>query len=379
MLEDLTIIEIGQILAGPYAGAILADLGAIVIKIEKPDGGDDGRRMGRPYRGDDSLTFHEFNRGKRSVVLDLKTTAGIEALHALADRADVLIHNLRPDVPEALGIDPEHFCARHPRLIYGEISGFGARGPMRLDPAFEPLAQAVTGLITINGDPAGPPSRLPISAVDLGTGMWCVIGVLTALRRRDATGRGCVVRTSLFDTAQGWLSQRINTLVNEGVELPRQPMSGHAGLVPYQTFPAADGDVMICVGNDRLFARFCGVLERPEWIADPQFATNRARLTHRAVLVPLIAAAIAAAPRRHWVDGFHRAGVPCAPVNTLPEAIALEQFATSEMLGPPLDDRATRLVGLPIMFDGVRRHASTIAPDLGADTAHYVPDAEPAT
>jgi formyl-CoA transferase len=369
MLDDVTVIEIGQVLAGPYAGAILADLGATVIKIEKPDGGDDGRRMGTPYLGEDSLTFHEFNRGKRSVVLDLKTPEGIEALHALAEGADVFIHNLRPDVPAALGIDPERFCARHPRIIYCEISGFGAHGPMRDDPAFEPLIQAVSGMITINGDPGGPVSRLPISAVDLGTGMWSVIGLLAALRRRDATGRGCVVRTSLFDTALGWLSQRINTLVNEGVELPREPMSGHSGLVPYQTFAAADGDVMICVGNDRLFARFCSVVDRPEWIADERFATNRARLANRPLLVPLIAAVIAQASRDEWCARFGRAGVPCAPVNTLPEAVALEQFTASDMLGPELAGGAMRLIGLPIAFDGVRRHATDIAPALGADTS----------
>jgi formyl-CoA transferase len=377
MLEDLRVIEIGQVLAGPYAGAILADLGATVIKIEKPDGGDDGRRMGAPYLDDDSLTFHEFNRGKRSVSLDLKTDDGVRALHALAERCDVLIHNLRPDVPRALGIDPERFCARHPRLIYCEISGFGSEGPMALDPAFEPLVQAASGIITINGDPAGPPSRLPISALDLGTGMWTIIGLLAALRRRDATGRGCVVRTSLFDTALGWLSQRVNTLVNEGVEMRREPMSGHSGLVPYQAFTASDGDVMVCVGNDRLFAKFCAVIERPEWIADPAFATNRARLTNRDVLVPLIVALIVQRPRAHWVDGLRAAGVPCAPVNTLREAIALEQFAASKMLSEPLgEERPMRLITLPLSFDGERPYPNGIAPKLGA---HNDEIAEPAS
>jgi len=197
MLEDLRIIEVGQIIAGPYAGAILADLGATVIKIERPDGGDDGRRFGKPYLDDDSMTFHEFNRGKRSIALDLKTPAGVRALHELAAGADALIHNLRPDVPAELGIGPEDFCKEHPRLIYCEISGFGENGPMRNDPAFEPLVQAMSGLIMVNGDPAGPPSRLPISALDRGAGMWLVIGLLAALRERDRTGRGCVVHTSL--------------------------------------------------------------------------------------------------------------------------------------------------------------------------------------
>jgi formyl-CoA transferase len=255
-------------------------------------------------------------------------------------------------------------------LIYCEISGFGAEGPMALDPAFEPLVQAVSGLITINGDPAGPPSRLPISAVDLGTGMWTIIGLLAALRRRDATGRGCVVRTSLFDTSMAWLSQRINTLLNENVEMRREPMSGHSGLVPYQTFTAADGDIMVCVGNDRLFAKFCAVVERPEWVTDPAFATNRARLTNRDTLVPLIVALIVQRPRAYWVAALHAVGVPCAAVNTLREAVAIEQFAASKMLSEPLgDERPMRLITVPLSFDGVRSYPRGIAPALGADNA----------
>jgi formyl-CoA transferase len=229
-------------------------------------------------------------------------------------------------------------------------------------------------MITINGDPSAPPSRLPISAVDLGTGMWAVIGILTALRRRERTGRGCVVQTSLFDTAMGWLAQRVDPLVNQDIELPRESMSGHSGLVPYQTFPATDGDFMVCVGNDRLWAKFCTVLEKPEWIGDPRFADNRARLANRSLLVPLIAEVFRHRPRAHWTSRLNGAGVPCAPVNTLREAVALEQFGASDMLGPPLAGGAMRLIGLPIQFDGVRRHATEIAPRLGADTATYVPD-----
>jgi formyl-CoA transferase len=325
--------------------------------------------MGLPFLDDDSLTFHEFNRGKRSVVLDLKTADGIRALDRLAETCDVLVHNLRPDVPRALGIDPDAFCARHPRLIYCEISGFGSDGPMALDPAFEPLVQAVSGLITINGDPAGPPSRLPISALDLGTGLWTIIGLLAALRRREVTGQGCVVRTSLFDTSMAWLSQRINTLINENVEMRREPMSGHSGLVPYQTFSTTDGDVMICVGNDRLFAKFCGVVERPEWVADPAYATNRARLTNRDRLVPLIVAIMAQHPRAYWIERFVAVGVPCAAVNTLREAIALEQFAASGMLSEPLGDVGMQLIALPLTFDGERPSPQRIAPKLGADDA----------
>ena len=180
------------------------------------------------------------------------------------------------------------------------------------------------------------------------------------------------MRTSLFDTALGWLSQRVNTLVNEGVEMRREPHSGHSGLVPYQIFSAADGDVMICVGNDRLFAKFADVIGRPEWISDPLFATNRARLANRERLVPMIAALIAEHIRTDWCESFGAAGVPCAPVNTLRESVALEQFRASEMLGPPLADGAMQLVGLPISFDGGRRHAVVIAPKLGADNERFI-------
>jgi formyl-CoA transferase len=353
MLEDLRIIEVGQIIAGPFAGAILADLGATVIKIERPDGGDDGRRFGKPYLDDDSLTFHEFNRGKRSIALDLKTPEGVAALHRLADGADALIHNLRPDVPAELGIGPDEFCKQHPRLIYCEISGFGQNGPMRNDPAFEPLVQAMSGLITVNGDPAGPPSRLPISVLDRGAGMWLVIGLLAALRERDRTGRGCVVHASLFDTAMSWLSQRIAGFLNEHVEHPREPNSGNNGLVPYQTFTAADGDFMVCVGSDRVWAKFC--------------AKNRARLENRKTLVPLMAEIFVQQPRAYWVERFHEMGVPAEPVNTLRESLALEQFAATGILAPPMADVGMRLVALPLTFDGKRPYPHGIGPKLGAD------------
>jgi formyl-CoA transferase len=289
-------------------------------------------------------------------------------LHELAERADVLIHNLRPDVPRAIGIDPEHFCERHPRLIYCEISGFGHTGPMALEPAFEPLIQAYSGIVSVNGDPTGPPSRLPISAVDLGTGMWTVIGVLTALREREKTGRGCVVRTSLFETALGWMSQRINTYVNEGVEMRREPMSGHAGLVPYQSFSAADGDLFIGAGNDRLFAKLCAVVGRAEWTSDPRFATNRARLVNRDVIVPLMIEIFATRPRDAWLDALRAAGVPCAPVNAVRDVVELDQFAAIGMLSPELDGGPTRLIGLPLTFDGARSHPRGVAPRLGVDT-----------
>ena len=371
ILQGVRVIEIGQILAGPFVGAIMADLGAEVIKIEKPDGGDDGRQMGPAFLNGDSLTFHEFNRGKRSVILDLKTEEGIAQLKKLAAHADILVHNMRPGVPEKLGIEADRLCALYPRLIYCEISGFGHSGPMRFDPAFEPLIQAFSGLVSINGDPSAPPSRLPISAVDLGTAMWTVIGALAALRQRDQTERGCVIRTSLFETALSWGSQRINALVNEGVEMRREPASGHAGMVPYQAFETSDGSLFICAGNDRLFAKTCSVLQHEDWAKDTRFATNRQRIANREALVGMMQTEIGCQPRAFWLEKFKAAGVPCSPVNSIQEVVASEQIASVDLL-TRIPGAEMQLVATPISFDGERCKPASPAPRLGQHNSLYL-------
>jgi crotonobetainyl-CoA:carnitine CoA-transferase CaiB-like acyl-CoA transferase len=254
MLERIRVIEIGQVLAGPYASTILADLGADVVKVEKPELGGDARHMGAAFRHGDSLHFLDINRNKASVTLDLKSAVGVEQLHALLETADILIHNTRPGVVDALGIDGPSVCARHPRLIYCEISGFGNRGPMRMLPAFEPVAQAFSGILSINGNPDGPPARIGVSVVDVGTAMWTVIGALAALQHRNITGKGGVVNTSLLKTALAWAGPHIAGFLNEG--------TAHPHLVLYQTFDANDGALPIAAGNDRLFARLCGCARR---------------------------------------------------------------------------------------------------------------------
>jgi formyl-CoA transferase len=367
-LAGLQVIEIGQVIAAPYAAAVLADLGASVIKVEKP-GGDEVRGHAAPFANGESLTFHALNRGKRSIVLDLQTQEGVRALHELASHADVLIHNMRPDVPEQFGIDPDRFCEAHPYLIYCEISGYGQHGPLRLEPAYEPLMQAISGLVSINGDPTGPPSRVPLSMTDIGTGMWTVIGLLTALYQRQSTGRGCVVRTSLFDTALTYMAQRIESFVNLGTETPRQPMSAGGAVVPFQLFATADADLFVCVGSERIFAKFCTALGHAEWIADPDFATNRARVKNRERLLPLIAEVLAQRGRDAWIDVLRGAGVPCSPVNTVPQVVALEQFAASDLLSPPIGGTPMRLLGVPLSFDGERPRPAGLAPKLGADNA----------
>jgi formyl-CoA transferase len=296
VLDGVRVVELGQVLAGPFAGAIFADLGADVIKVEKPDGGDDARRMGPDFRHGDALNFHEFNRGKKSVTLDLKSPEGVEALHGLLAGADIMLHNLRPGAADALGIGAQAVTARHPHLIYCEMSAFGHVGPEKLRPGYEPLLQAFGGLSSITGEPDGPPVRMGASVVDQGTGLWTVLGALAMLERRHRTGLGGVVNTSLFETALLWAGQKISAYVNMG-KLPERHASGHPNLTPYEAFDAADGPVLVCCGNDRLFAKFAAELGHAEWASDERFSTNRARLKHKALLLPMIAALMRITPR----------------------------------------------------------------------------------
>ena len=361
-LAGVKVVEIGQVLSGPFAGAILADLGADVIKIEKPEGGDDARQMGPAFLRGDALNFHEFNRGKRSVALDLKTEAGMAALHALLAQADILVHNMRPGVPEALGLGPAEITARHPRLIYCAMGAFGHVGPLKDRPGYEPLLQAFGGLSSITGEPGGPPVRMGASVVDQGTGMWTVIGALAALRLRDATGRGCVVNTSLLETAMLWAGQKIGAWVNQGKE-PERHASGHPGFVPYEAFDAADAPMLVCCGNDRLFRKLAAELGHPEWPEDPRFATNRARLQHKDTLLPLVRAELRQHPRAHWLDRLVAAGVPCAPINTIAELLEEPQAQAIGMtVTPPGEDH--RVTALPLSFDGVRPTPRAGAPRL---------------
>lgn len=374
VLSGLRVVELGQVLSGPFAGAIFADLGAEVIKVEKPDGGDDARQMGPAFRHGDALNFHEFNRGKQSVALDLKSAEGVAALHALLGTADIMLHNLRPGVAETLGIGPEEVTARHPRLIYCAMGAFGHVGPEKLRPGYEPLLQAFGGLSSITGEPGGPPVRMGASVVDQDTGMWTVLGALALLERRHRTGRGGVVNTSLLETALLWAGQKISSYVNTG-KMTERHASGHPNFVPYQAFDAADGPILVCCGNDRLFARFAGELGHPEWVKDDRFATNRQRLVNQKELLPLIADIMKETTRAEWLQRLQRSGIPCAPVNAIPEVLEEPQVQALGMVQPvPGEDFA--LVALPLSFDGERPQVKSAAPRLGADNARLAKAAE---
>jgi formyl-CoA transferase len=362
VLAGLRVLELGQVLAGPFAGAIFADLGAEVLKIERVEGGDDGRRMGVPFRGDDSLMFQVFNRGKQSIALDLKSAAGVAALHELAETADILVHNLRPGSAEALGLGGPAMCARHPRLIYCEMSAFGHIGPERLRPGYEPLLQAYSGLSSTNGGPGDPPIRMGASICDQGTGMWAVIGALSLLQRRHTTGRGGIVNVSLLETALTWAGAKIDALMNQN-QPPARHRSGHPDFAPYESFEAQDGPFLICVGNDRLFVKLCAAIDTTEWVTDPRFLTNRARLQNREALSTALNKVLATRKRAEWLKLLEAAGVPCAPIHELSEAIAQEQVQALGLIQrvPGTD---FSLTGLPVSFDGIRPDLSGPAPKL---------------
>jgi len=370
-LEGVRVIEVGQALAGPLAGAIMADMGADVIKVEKPDGGDDARGWGPPFGpdGETSLYFHGQNRSKRGVTLDLKNAADVEALHRLCEGADILIQNLRPGVVEEIGIGPDAMLARHPRLVYCSIWAFGDRGPMRMRPGFDPLLQAYGGMMSVTGRPQDPPTFCGASVNDKATGMFTVIGALGLLRRREVTGRGGLVDTSLFETAVHWVEGQVNNHMMTG-DVPKRHGTGGAVIVPYQVFDTADRPMCLAAGNDRLWARCAAVLGHAEWAADERFARGAARVRNKAVLLPLVAAVLRERPRDAWIAALEAAGVPCAPVNDIGEVVASEQFAAvgiaQDLPGGP------RVVGLPISFDRVRPRPSRDAPRLGEHNAELL-------
>ncbi len=368
-LSGIKVIEFGQNLAGPYCGQILAFLGAEVIKIERPEG-DDARRWGPPFTSEEegapAVIFVALNRGKKSVVIDLREADQRERLVTMIGDADVFVHNLRVDVPKRFGIDAESLTKRFPKLIYANLGAFGHKGPWRDRPGYEPIIQAVSGLMSVNGDPVAPPARVGVSIIDLSTGMWTAIGILAALAGRAATGKGTVVDTSLFETGLMWVSTHAAQFSTSGVP-PRRLSSGHPSLAPYQAFTCADGPLMVCPGNERLLQKFLEVLGCTHWLSDPRYATNTARVARRDEVNAMVDAVMKEKPRAYWSEKLDALGVPNGPLNTVPEVLQLAQTAALGMMFQPLADSAGQYHGLPISFDGQRAGDASWAPDLGED------------
>jgi formyl-CoA transferase len=364
-LSGVTVIELGDSASAPFSGKILAELGADVWKVERPTG-DSARGWGPSTWRGSGAAFHALNRGKNCIRIDIKDKAQLAVLHRLiAERADVFIHNLRPGSSEQYGLDAESLRMTKPELIYCEVGAFGHTGAMKTLPGYDPMMQAFSGIMSITGEDGQPPVRAGVSIVDFGTGMWAVIGILSALFRREKKHCGATVSSSLLETAIAWMSVGIAGYNADGYPGGRHG-SGVAFIVPHRAYPAADGDLIVSCANDALFARLCDVLDHPEWAGDDRFATNAGRLRNRAEIDRLIGEQLSKHPRAYWQNRLQSTGIPVAPIQTTAELLAHEQTAALGIVGKPSEDEIG-VVGLPLSFDGKRPPPLHSVHDIGAD------------
>lgn len=367
-LAGLVVLELGHSVAAPFAGHVLADLGAKVVKVEKPVSGDDTRAWGPPFVNGTACTFLALNRNKHSSVVDLKRSDDVAALKAfIQQEVDIVFQNMRPGAVEKVGLDAASLMGAKPALIYCNMWAFGAKGPMTDLPGYDPLMQAFGGIMSVTGQPGAEPSRAGPSMVDVGTGMWAVIGILSALQRRHNTGRGCVIDTSLFETSLSWMQSFAASYLATG-KVPERRGSGHPTLAPYRVFSAADDYLMIAAGNDSLFGRLANALGHPEWVDDERMATNPQRVSNRDYVDRTLQEVIGLRLRDEWIAVLEAAGVPCAALQTLDQALGHPQTTALGMV-QQTPDGSVSLLGLPLSFDGARPALRKPPPNLGDDTA----------
>lgn len=352
-LAGITVVELSDNASAPFAGFILAGLGAQVWKVERPGKGDSARGWGPSQWKGSSGTYHALNRGKKSICLDIKNPEQLEQLRKLiVDHADVFLHNLRPGSCGKYGLDAETLRSQSGRLIHCDVGAFGNAGPLRDLPGYDPLMQAFSGIMSITGEEGQAPVRAGVSIVDFGTGMWAVIGIVCSLFRRERLGGGATVNTSLLETAISWMSAGIANYAADGHEGGRHG-SGVAFIVPHRTYQTSDGYLAVSCANDQLFSRLCAALGSPQWAEDSEFATNAARLRNRETVDQMIEAKLVQHPRAYWQDALNQAGIACAPVQTTAEIYHHEQTKALHILAKPSEDEIA-LVGLPLSFDGTR-------------------------
>lgn len=372
-LAGILVADLTQNVAGPTCTQILGDMGAEVVKVERPGRGDDARAWAPPYWGPESATFMAVNRSKRSLAVDMKKAEGRAVLERLIARADVLVQSLRAGAIEELGLDWERARLINARLVYCSVTAFGTEGPLSDRPGYDPLMQALGGIMSVNGHPGQPPARVPVSIVDMGTGMWAAIAILGALRERDRTGRGANVTTALYETALAWGAFQMNQFLGTG-EVPQPQGSGTAMICPYEAFPTRDAWVMIAAGSDALFAKACEALGVPGMPRDPRFKDNPTRVAHRGEVFEALSAVTRAFTSADVLDRLQRAGVPSAPILTLDKVAVAPQTEASGMLIPAKHPRIPdyRAIGLPIRWDGERPAVSRVPPLLGEHTAEVL-------
>jgi crotonobetainyl-CoA:carnitine CoA-transferase CaiB-like acyl-CoA transferase len=370
-LSGIRVADFSRVLAGPLATMVLADLGADVVKIERPDTGDDTRAWGPPFVGDDAAYFLALNRNKRSVALDLSSETGRAAARRLALASDVVVENFRPGLMRRFGLDAEGLLAEKPALVFCSLTAFGDGAEDASRPGYDIIVQALSGLMSFTGQPGGEPTKVGVALLDVICGLYAAVAIHAALLGVRATGRGGVVGVSLFDASVAALvNQAANHLL--GGLVPRPMGSAHPNIVPYQLFHAADRPFILAAGNDRLFERTCRVIDRPELAADERFATNGARVLHREELIPILASAFATKEAASWLSMLEAAAVPCAPVRTLDEVFAsVEGAATVQEIADPVRGPLP-LVADPIRIGGAVPPARRPPPRLGEHTTEVL-------
>lgn len=381
-LDGLRVLDLSRILAGPSCTQTLGDLGADVIKVERPGTGDDIRDWGPPFLKDaegndtgESAYFISTNRNKRSVTVDIASAEGVAIILALIAQCDVLIENFKIGDLARRGLGWEEVHARFPRVIYCSITGFGQTGPYAARPGYDFIIQGMGGLMSITGDPEGQPMKVGVPISDIMAGMYATVAILAALRERDQSGRGRHIDISLLDCQAAWLyNQASNHLI--GGLTPRRMGNAHPNIVPYETFATADGHINIGIGNDAQFRRLCGVLARPGLADDPRFGTNTARLRHRAVIVGEIAAVLAGAGSAHWLAALEAAGLPCGPINTIRELFddphIRDRGLVQEVAHSAAPGVAARVLRTPIRMSGQEFGVRRPPPMVGEHTAEVL-------
>lgn len=369
-LAGIRVLDLSKILAGPYVSQALSDLGAEVIKIEHPEGGDPTRSWGPPFRGPEATYHLAVNRNKRSLALDLATEVGQEVVHRLLERSDVVLDNFRPGSSLARTFRGPDLVQRYPRLVALHISAYGETGPLRDEPGYDMVVQAATGLMSLTGEPDGPPVKAGFAFGDLGAAMWGLSGVLAALVERERTGRGAYVATSLYESQLAFHASFATGYFATGENPPRLG-SGHPSLVPYQAYPTADGHLVIAVGNNAHWRALCAALERPDLAARPEYADNAGRVAHRDDVNRALTDEVRPRSTAHWLAVLKDAGVPCAPVRTLDEVYACPQTAALGMIDEVEHPEAGPLeqIALPLTFDGQRPAPRSAPPTLDQDGA----------
>jgi len=373
-LAGVRVLDLSRVLAGPWATQLLADLGADVIKVEKPGAGDDTRHWGPPWHqhGDERVAayFLAANRGKRSVAIDFATEKGAALVRRMAADADVLVENFKVGGLKKFGLDAESLRTAYPRLIYASITGFGQDGPYASRAGYDYIIQGMGGLMSLtgvpDGEPGGGPMKVGVAVADLFSGMYTASAILAALYGRERTGEGATIDLALFDTQLAMLANQASNALIGGKD-PKRLGAGHPNIVPYQPFQAADQPIIIAVGNDRQFAKLAAIIGHPEWASDPAYATNAARVAAREQLVPMIADVIVKRPAAEWLEQLEQAGIPAGPINTISQALADPQAVHrgAQFTGGGGALGEVPMVGSPFRLDGERADAPLPPPALG--------------